>query len=517
MAALQRRRLIVHVRESAPGFFLALALAAACAVRLPQVLASRFPLNDGGLFFTMARDLQANRFILPWETSYNAAHLPFAYPPLSIYLVAGAQALTGLPLEGFFSALPVLLSLASIAAFHQLSASILRNPTQTGVATLAFALLPSAYSWHIMGGGVTRALGQLFMLLGMWQGYRVFQTGAARAAIWTALLGGLTALTHPEAAWFLAQSLALMWLFFGRTRRGTTLAALIALAVVALSAPWWVTQLARFGPQVFSVVGQSGAAWYDGLTQLLLLQTATLYELVPVLTFVALIGVIACLARREFFLPVWLLSAYLIQPRAAGQKSVIILALLVGVAAQLWPATRCARFRWAGAALLLYLIISNVVGTAVPFQALSSDERAAMAWVRDSTPKESAFVIAASDRFWGLNRSAEWFPVLAQRPNLALVQGYEWAAPGVFAARIDAYEALRQCLFTGAACVDGWMAAYAPAAAYLYVPQRPPAEDALGNRAPCCASLTTDLRADDAFAVAYDGPGATIFRRRAVP
>ena len=40
----------------------------ALAVRLPYVLSSDFPLNDGGMFVAMSRDLLANHFILPGET-----------------------------------------------------------------------------------------------------------------------------------------------------------------------------------------------------------------------------------------------------------------------------------------------------------------------------------------------------------------------------------------------------------------------------------------------------------------
>jgi len=68
-------------------------------VRLAITLRSDFPLNDGGLFFSMARDLKRAHYALPGEKSYNGADLPFAYPPLGIYLAALADSAlpAGLP------------------------------------------------------------------------------------------------------------------------------------------------------------------------------------------------------------------------------------------------------------------------------------------------------------------------------------------------------------------------------------------------------------------------------------
>src|SRR5919204_6989211 len=72
------------------------ALLFALAARLPYFARSNFPLNDGGLFVAMSQDVLANHFALPAVTSYNAAdRIPFGYPPLAFYIVAGLHALLG--------------------------------------------------------------------------------------------------------------------------------------------------------------------------------------------------------------------------------------------------------------------------------------------------------------------------------------------------------------------------------------------------------------------------------------
>ena len=57
-------------------------------IRLIPVLGADFPLNDGGLFAEMILAIRANGFALPAETHYNAIDLPFAYPPLGLYVAA---------------------------------------------------------------------------------------------------------------------------------------------------------------------------------------------------------------------------------------------------------------------------------------------------------------------------------------------------------------------------------------------------------------------------------------------
>jgi hypothetical protein len=58
------------------------------AIRLYPISRGDFPLNDGGMFAVMTRDLQSSHYSLPQFTSYNATalmHIPYAYPPLPFY------------------------------------------------------------------------------------------------------------------------------------------------------------------------------------------------------------------------------------------------------------------------------------------------------------------------------------------------------------------------------------------------------------------------------------------------
>ena len=179
---------------------------------------ANFPLNDGGLFFTMTRDLQAAGFVLPATTTYNDLAIPFAYPPLGFYIAGLLSSAFGVALLPLFQFLPLLFSTLTIPVLYLIAREILGSRFQALVATWAFALLPRGFEWLVVGGGLTRSLGLLLGLLAILEGIRFFRTSRPRHGIAMGVLAGLTALSHPEAVLFTGLSLLLMFLAYGRTR-----------------------------------------------------------------------------------------------------------------------------------------------------------------------------------------------------------------------------------------------------------------------------------------------------------
>src|SRR5205814_10438761 len=78
--------------------------------RASYILVSDFPLNDGGLFYAMARDIQLHGYRLPDVTSYNNAGIPFGYSPLGFYVAALLDNITPLSLLDCFRLLPFVYS-----------------------------------------------------------------------------------------------------------------------------------------------------------------------------------------------------------------------------------------------------------------------------------------------------------------------------------------------------------------------------------------------------------------------
>ncbi|MCL4824736.1 MAG: hypothetical protein KJZ57_11025, partial [Anaerolineales bacterium] len=163
-------------------------------VRFLPALMTRFPINDGGMFYTMARELSANGYALPATTSYNGLSIPFAYPPLGLYLASLLADLARVPLLGVFLWLPPFFSLLAIPAFYLLARALLADKLRASLAALFFALAPGSYDWHVMGGGVTRSAGMLFLLLAAFFVFRLFQQGDRRLVLPAILFSSLAVL-----------------------------------------------------------------------------------------------------------------------------------------------------------------------------------------------------------------------------------------------------------------------------------------------------------------------------------
>src|SRR5512145_855480 len=55
-------------------------------LRLNPAAMAGFPMNDGGMFYTMIQDLRQNNYALPAYTTYNNLNIPYTYPPVAFYL-----------------------------------------------------------------------------------------------------------------------------------------------------------------------------------------------------------------------------------------------------------------------------------------------------------------------------------------------------------------------------------------------------------------------------------------------
>ncbi len=134
-------------------------------VRLFAPWVAGFPLNDGGLFHAMILSLQENQYRLPQYVEYNGLSIPFAYPPLGFYSGAFLSQISGASPVEILRWLPAIISMATIPAFYWLAKSILGSSFKAGIAAFIYAFIPRAMSWALMGGGLTRSFGLLFLLL----------------------------------------------------------------------------------------------------------------------------------------------------------------------------------------------------------------------------------------------------------------------------------------------------------------------------------------------------------------
>jgi hypothetical protein len=531
-----------------------IAIALGCAIRARPVLLTDFPLNDGGLFFQMSEELQRAHYRLPTFTAYNALQIPFAYPPFGFYMAALVSDALSVDLMQVVRLLPLATTCATLVAFLLLARAMLPERTAVVAAMTTFALVPRSFMWLVMGGGLTRAFGLLFTILALHQAYLLFTRRELRYAVSAGVFTGLTPMSHLGTAPFLAASLVLFFLAYGRHREGLIGAIIIGALAVAVTAPWWATVAARHGFEPFLAAGQTGGSIFSpGRFRATVLGRLARFgapssgePLFPVLGALAVLGSLASLRRRAVLLPVWWMATLALDVRAGETYATLPLALLAGIGVNevLFPLLLRRRgveegpsapppdrgsVGWSFPAvvtrarenllavtvvafLLAYCTLGALtrdadLGTEAGYLAsLSHDDRDAMQWVATNTAPSSRFLVVPAEG-WPGDRVAEWFPVLTRRQSVATVQGTEWLPDSGFARYKRLYDTARDCRSKDVSCVEQWSTKSGVAFSYVYVPGA--SDDG------CCRQLRTTLRSDDRYQLVFDGPGADIFARRA--
>lgn len=506
----------------APGLMLmVLATLLGGFVRLYSAVSADFPVNDGGLFYRMLLDLRANNFLLPDFTTYNGGQIPFTYPPLAFYATLALAQVTGWDLLALVRVVPAVVSVLSVPAFCVLARKLAPTAVSATIASLAFALLPTAFEWSTMGGGLTRAPAYVFALLTLSLLDRAWVRDDRRSAMLAGVGGALTALSHPATAWFLAYSGALLLIARGRTRRGL-MHACVAATVAALGVlPWAATLIARHGAGPLLAAFQTGSGSWSSALQLFKF-SVTDEPFVPVLAVAGLFGLLVCMAERRWLLPAWLLACFVLTSRSPATFAAPALALLAGIALDRLivlglaaipsaDTSRRAPLRTAQVSVACVLVAYALMA-AWYFEfnlaarvTLRPADRSAFSWAADNLPRSAVVLVIAGRSAWD-DSVAEWFPALAGRLSPLTTQGYEWVGGERYRQRLEDYADAQACANEDAECLDDWSAVAGVPFGYVYLPS--------GDSSACCLPLRRSLRSSTAYALVYDGPGAVIFERR---
>jgi len=441
---------------------------------LPGFL-TRFPVNDGGMFLSMIRDLRSNQFLLPAFTSYNLADIPFAYPPFGLYVGALVSSLLPISETGVLIWLPALTSSAIIPAFYWLSLQIFDSKPKAAIATAIYAFLPGSAAWMIMGGGLTRAFGILFSLLAFGFVYRLFRGGGTRNIWLSILFCSLAVLSHPEVGLQTAGICFAFWLMFGRSFAGLKSALLVALGTALLTASWWLTVILQHG------VGPFWSAAHTGIREAL---WASLFNSffhtqgnLPILPILTLAGMLTVIRRREWLLILWAFLPFFLDPRNApamaafpmimlGSEGIMFLnaefqrAYLQSMEKNKRPALNLSPLmEGILGVILIYLLVYSFVGArGLARLSLAESDRQTMEWVRSNTPAESRFLLITNAGQISPMTDAfqEWFPALSERRSMNTLQGTEWTLGEQFFPYSQQLTALQAC--RNADCLRDWVA-----------------------------------------------------------
>ncbi len=439
------------------------------------VFQADFPLNDGGMFYSMVKDLEGNHFLLPAFTSYNHSLIPYAYPPLAFYLIAILHSFFKINLITLFRFFPLTFSIFSIPAFYLLCTQLLKRKDWQVVATFLYAVLPASYTWQIMGGGVTRSLAWLLSIFGLFYFLRYTKSRKASDLIWFTLFTTLTTLTHLEMVWFLALSYLTVYLFFDRTWRGFRDLVIAALSTLLLTCPWWIAILRIHGWQTFAAAFSTGGFTLSSPIAFILSMGGADKMSLSFISFLAVLGVFILAREKNWFVFIWLLVLIFLDPRSSQRIAVLPIAMLASVSLVtffIWLARNPNEInRQNGAEILLqkpvsvvflvfliYALFMNVYSLysgGSYIQYLNKENRDAMVWVKENTPTESKFLVLDFPYGWFSDMAAEWFPALTERKSILTVQGLEWL-PGQAAEVSKALSAIANCKMYGLNCLEDW-------------------------------------------------------------
>jgi hypothetical protein len=469
--------------------FLGIAMLIGGYIRLSQVLQSDFPVNDGGLFYTMTSDLIANGFRLPLTTSYNHLNLPFAYPPLFFYLAGFLVKLTSWRLIDIIRVLPAIFTVLAIPAFYLLASVFIKNKYQLILATLIFTFIPASFDWLIMGGGLTRSPALFLALISLYFIYRLYTQNRLRDVLWVALFSSLTVLSHPETALHTAASAVVFFIFFGRNKKGLIRSVIVAGLVLLLTAPWWGTILVYHGFAPFFAATETGLHNIVSIFQLILKFNITHEYALQTIGVLALIGLFWRLSERKYFLPVWVVVIYLSEPRSAPLFLVPCMAILASYTlfnilqllnktTPTQPITELDEPQLlltkvsGGLFLLLFAqwVFSAMATISMIFSAtlLSNFDSTAFAWIKANTPVESRFLVLTGNAPLS-DPVVEWFPALAERTSVSTIQGREWDSSVVFEDIFSESQKVQQCIYLNYDCIQSWSKKNNQSFNYLYI------------------------------------------------
>jgi hypothetical protein len=473
-----------------------------------------FPLNDGGMFLSMSRDVRANHFLLPAFTSYNGSTIPFAYPPFGVYVSAVFSSLFHISEIDILRWLPPLIATAILPAFYWLSNKILNSRSKAVIATALFAFLPGSSDWFIMGGGLTRSFGTLFSLLALGYVYELFRNG--KHLLLSIFFCALTVLSHPEVGLQTAVLCFLLWLFYGRNFNGIKNAVLVGVGTAILTAPWWLTVLLQHGLAPFQSV------MYAGVRETLL---ASLFHTIfsvqgglPILPVLSLTGLFVCFRKHEFLLPVWAFLPFFVDPRNAS--AIVIFPLLMLSVEGLYFLKEEFERAYAktmeknnktvrptpvpqmilAAVLIYFLYLSySSLGYLVRLRLTPSD-REVMEWVKLNTPADSRFLLITNKgQISPMTDSyQEWFPVLTERISENTLQGKEWTLGSKFYSYTQDLVKLQTC--SDVDCLQQWMARNNAEFDYILFQKRRVSSE-----------FITSIKNDAQFSVLYETKNVVVF------
>lgn len=411
--------------------------------RIYPAMVSEFPINDGGLFMVAIESIQNNQFRLPMTINYNTLEIPFAYPPLAFYLAGYLGLALKISVIELLKWIPAIVLVLTLPCVYYLGTLFLKSKLLAGVATFLYSVTPRSITWMIMGGGITRSIGQLFLILAISQVYQLYNKGDKKYIYSSILFSAIVCLTHPEATLHTLAIVFILWIFYGRNARGIKYSFIVGAGVLLLTSPWWLTVLSRYGVGPFIAASQTGL--YDPFIVLFIFTPISEEPLITYISALALLGLFIQIKNKDFLLPMLFVLPFLIEPRNALNVAIIPLSMLAAIGLfqmvisnQLWTRnvtetleTKPLIYSWSQKIFLALILSGTLLGMSsfeleLLQKQVSKDARQTFEWIKRNTKSDAEFLLITGNEYVFSDYLNEWFPILTQRRTHTAIQGYEW-------------------------------------------------------------------------------------------
>lgn len=509
-------------------FWLATALFVGSGVYVAYLLTHTHPAYEGGLYLQFAEEIVQNGYALPERIPYYLeGGIPFAYPPLVFYLIAIVTDITGVDPVALELYAPGAIAIVYLIPFYYLTKELLDSPRKAGIGTVFFAVTPPVLRWHISAGGIVRAVAVLFMLLGVYAGLKLFQTGDRRWLVSGTALFGLTMLTHPVYTVFFGGSYLLLFAFYDRTWRGLLNGAVVATGGIVLTAPWWLQIATTHGLDIYLSASGTHTGLLGGVDRLTIQFVYPLWDMDIVTPFyvVSFAGGLYALLHRRYFLPTWMvLASYVIGKQrftfVAGSMLSAILIVEVIVPALSALNNRLSILRPISRERvvpigMVFVLVLGAVGTGVAFagselatthhdsrtqpQTVDNEDLRAVEWIRNKTAPNETFVV--------LSDAAEWIPYYTERTVILSPWGAEWTSTSGYYTEYELFRDLATC--SDVSCLNVLFGLSDRHPDYVYVSRG--VYTVHGNEHRPKPGLIHSMNASEKYSMEYKNPGVAVF------
>ena len=415
----------------------------ACIVTV-YVTTHSFPSGKGGFYFVMARELVANGFVYPVHLdSYIVQRIPYAFPPIGIYLYAiGLELGVSVPTLGM--AVPALflggIGIAVVVFVVEFTDDF-RAAWFAGVLAITH---PLVLRQHLVATGSARNAGLIGAFLTVALARRTMRTDRRRLAVIAGLAWGVTILSHPVFTYLAALGVLVVYERERADGEGLVTGVTVAAVGLAVGAPWLGHVLLNHGPLTLFEAGisyhEGPLLNWDGFVDVLL---NMLPHLSQFYTVAALFGVTVLVRRRSWGMIGWFTIVGLPYPHSGGLSAIAATVGGVGWAtvatrvdnavaslrgtdgSDLWPQVSVG----VGSVVVALVVATAAIGFGGSYAAANVGLHDIPEFVSDDDVRALEALAAEPDAPVAAPRRVQtWVPVIAGSPTLATSKGTEWVS-----------------------------------------------------------------------------------------